>query len=252
MKDYSTLTHNFDIDDAKKYGLTKAVVLYTLKNWIVYKNRIKGGLHQAEDEKYYYFAYASGRALQEQMPYLSDESIRKALKSLVDDGVLIIGEFNKLKYDRTKWYALSSMPIEIDDSTIDIEAVMETTDVGIHSTDCGMETTDVGNDTISSDISSDISFSKLTPNKISQDFFNNVNSEYRLKALEYLLTKGLSEETIKSEMLKFISYWTELTGSGRKQRWETQKTFEVNRRLATWFSNISNFNQTNKHKIGIV
>lgn len=93
---------------------------------------------------------------------------------------------------------------------------------------------------------------ELTPNKISQDFFNNVNSEYRLKALEYLLTKGLSEETIKSEMLKFISYWTELTGSGRKQRWETQKTFEVNRRLATWFSNISNFNQTNKHKIGIV
>ena len=84
---------------------------------------------------------------------------------------------------------------------------------------------------------------ELTPNKISQDFFNNVNSEYRLKVLEYLLTKGLSEETIKSEMLKFISYWTELTGSGRKQRWETQKTFEVNRRLATWFSNISNFNK---------
>lgn len=93
---------------------------------------------------------------------------------------------------------------------------------------------------------------ELTPNKISQDFFNNVNSEYRLKALEYLLTKGLSEETIKSELLKFISYWTELTGSGRKQRWETQKTFEVNRRLATWFSNIGQFNKTNKHNIVII
>ena len=28
-------------------------------------------------------------------------------------------------------------------------------------------------------------------------------------------------------MLKFISYWTELDKSGRKQRWEKQETFEV-------------------------
>lgn len=80
-----------------------------------------------------------------------------------------------------------------------------------------------------------------TPNKVSNDFFNNINSEYRAKALQYLLTKGLNEENIKSELLKFISYWTELNPSGKKQRWQTQKTFEVSRRLATWFSNLNNF-----------
>jgi len=84
---------------------------------------------------------------------------------------------------------------------------------------------------------------EMSPKKISQDFFNNINSEYRAKALQYLLEKGLSEETIKSEMLKFISYWTELNSTGKKQRWETQKTFEVNRRLANWFSNIKTFNK---------
>ena len=43
-------------------------------------------------------------------------------------------------------------------------------------------------------------------------------------------------------MLKFISYWTELDKSGRKQRWEKQETFEVARRLVTWFSKANNFN----------
>ncbi len=82
-----------------------------------------------------------------------------------------------------------------------------------------------------------------SPSSVSKDFFNNINSDYRAKALHYLVERGLNEETVKEEMLKFISYWTELNKSGKKQRWETEKTFEVNRRLATWFSNIKNFNK---------
>ena len=39
-------------------------------------------------------------------PYWSTGQIRRILKSLVNYGVIIEGNYNKHKYDRTKWYAL--------------------------------------------------------------------------------------------------------------------------------------------------
>ena len=33
---------------------------------------------------------------------------------------------------------------------------------------------------------------------------------------------------------EFIDYWTEMMPNGKKQRWQKQKAFDVNRRLITW------------------
>lgn len=49
------------------------------------------------------------------------------------------------------------------------------------------------------------------------------------------------ENLIKNEILKFTAYWTEKSQTGKKERWELQRTFEVMRRLATWFGNIDKF-----------
>jgi hypothetical protein len=38
---------------------------------------------------------------------MSDKKIRSALKHLIDENVLITGNYNKLAYDRTLWYALT-------------------------------------------------------------------------------------------------------------------------------------------------
>lgn len=57
-----------------------------------------------------------------------------------------------------------------------------------------------------------------------------------------LMAKGLSEETAETELAKFTAYWTEKSPFG-KQRWESQKFFEVNRRLATWINNVLNKNK---------
>lgn len=68
-----------------------------------------------------------------------------------------------------------------------------------------------------------------------------------------LVAKGIPEELAKTELRKFISYWTELNKSGTKQRWEMEKTFEVGRRLATWFNNIGKFSKnTNKFEFKIL
>ena len=37
------------------------------------------------------------------------------------------------------------------------------------------------------------------------------------------------------EMIQeFIDYWTEMLPNGKKQRWEKQKAFDINRRLIAW------------------
>jgi len=56
------------------------------------------------------------------------------------------------------------------------------------------------------------------------------------------------ESIVKNELLKFRSYWAELNKTGTKQRWEMEKTFELKRRLATWFSKANQFNQRSNQK----
>jgi hypothetical protein len=104
--------HNFKVSDAKKHGMTKAVILYTLRGWVNYKIRTKKGLHKAKNGKKYYFAYASGTALREQLPYLSKDVIRRALKSLEEKNIIISGQFNKVKWDKTNWYSFIGTEIK--------------------------------------------------------------------------------------------------------------------------------------------
>jgi hypothetical protein len=49
-------------------------------------------------------------------------------------------------------------------------------------------------------------------------------------------TTGLSRSDIWKEVQKFTLYWTEKNPTGKKERWELQTTFEVRRRLLTWFT----------------
>ncbi len=92
----------------------------------------------------------------------------------------------------------------------------------------------------------------ISPSNITEDFLNNTNSEHRKELFEKLTSQGLDGGLVKEEMLKFINYWSELNKSGTKQRWELEKTFELKKRLITWFSRIDSFNTNskfNKHKI---
>lgn len=81
-----------------------------------------------------------------------------------------------------------------------------------------------------------------TPSQESENFFKN--EDMQKKAIDYLTTKGFNQNYIQTEIKKFISYWTEPTRSGKKQRWETEKTYDVRRRLATWLNNSNKFNRS--------
>lgn len=96
------MNHSFNIHIATRYGVHAAVLLNNLEHWIA-KNRANG-------KHYYdgnYWTYNSRRAFAELFPYMNARQIDYALKKLIDDGVIITGNFNQIAYDRTLWYAIT-------------------------------------------------------------------------------------------------------------------------------------------------
>ncbi len=74
---------------------------------------------------------------------------------------------------------------------------------------------------------------EISPAQKARDFFKKIESE-NLDASD--------------ERKKFYNYWTEKNKSGTKERWELEKTFDVERRFATWLRNASQFNSPHHGK----
>lgn len=96
------ISHSFDIDIAKIYGVNAAILLKHIGHWID-KNKANGK-HFYDGN---YWTYNSVKAFKELFPYMSEKVIRNTLKKLEDDGIIITGNYNKVAYDRTTWYALT-------------------------------------------------------------------------------------------------------------------------------------------------
>jgi len=94
--------HSFEEDYAVKYGVESAIMIQNFKFWLA-KNK-------ANNKHFYegrYWTYNSIKAFSELFPYWSDKQIRRILDSLEKNNILIVGNFNKSNYDRTKWYSLN-------------------------------------------------------------------------------------------------------------------------------------------------
>ena len=99
--DTKSKRHFFLIEIAEILGVNEAIMLNHLIYWIA-SNSINGTNHF--DGRYWTYNSAKKYALIFQ--YWSTGQIRRILKSLVFQGIIIEGNYNKHKYDRTKWYAL--------------------------------------------------------------------------------------------------------------------------------------------------
>jgi hypothetical protein len=96
------MQHSFDVDIAKEYGILEAILLNNLGFWIE-KNR-------ANNVNYYdgyYWTFNSVKAFNQLFPYVSQRQIQTALKHLKEEGLIQTGNYNKLAYDRTLWYAFT-------------------------------------------------------------------------------------------------------------------------------------------------
>ena len=96
------MEHSFNIYIAERYGIPSAVLLKNIYFWIE-KNRA----NETNFYDGYYWTYNSKKAFADLFPYLNPRQIDYALKKLIDDGLLITGNYNKVAYDRTLWYAIT-------------------------------------------------------------------------------------------------------------------------------------------------
>ena len=96
------MEHSFDIEIANKYGIESAIILKNIYFWIE-KNKANN-VHYHDGN---YWTYNSVKAMKQLFPYMSPKKISNAVKKLVDDEIIVEGNYNNSPYDRTKWYALT-------------------------------------------------------------------------------------------------------------------------------------------------
>ena len=76
---------------------TEAIILQQIHYWLVKNINYKDG---------YSWVYNSIKDWNKQFRWLSESTLKRKFKSLEDKGLLITRNYNKAKFDRTKWYRI--------------------------------------------------------------------------------------------------------------------------------------------------
>lgn len=75
----------------------KAIIIQQVHYWLNKSTNIRNGNK---------WIYNSASDWQKQFPWLSEKTVQRYLKDLENRGLLITGNYNKAKFDRTKWYRI--------------------------------------------------------------------------------------------------------------------------------------------------
>lgn len=102
------MQHHFNTEIAKQYDIITAILLDNFYYWIE-KNRLNE--RNLKDGRYW--TYNTKKAIAEWFPYLNERQLDYALKKMVEQGLLIKGNYNENKYDRTLWYAITDFGYSI-------------------------------------------------------------------------------------------------------------------------------------------
>ena len=92
---------------AAKVGLNEAIILQQIHYWTTAKAKANTDYHDGR-----HWAYNTYEDWQEQFPFWSVSTIRRAITNLEKGGYLITGNYNKAKFDATKWYAVDYETLE--------------------------------------------------------------------------------------------------------------------------------------------
>lgn len=100
-KSKKNTVHSFEVDEAVKYGIEEAVLLSNIRHWLTYHKANKTNIYDG-----YVWTFNSAKAFAELFPYMSQHTVNRSLKKLCDAGVLMTGNYNERRYDRTTWYTI--------------------------------------------------------------------------------------------------------------------------------------------------
>lgn len=87
---------------ACKIGLNEAIILQQIHYWTE--------INKEKHQNYFcgrYWVYNTYDSWQEQFPWWSTSTIQRTFSSLEKRKLILVGNYNKLKIDRTKWYCVN-------------------------------------------------------------------------------------------------------------------------------------------------
>jgi len=200
----------FDSEIAKDVGVEEAIMYANIEYWC--------GKNEVNNKHFHdghYWTYNSKNAFVELFPFWTEKQIERILNNLKKKKYIKIGNYNKVKYDRTNWYTITppngghGLPKRGDGTPQTVRPIPN----------------DKPNNKLSI-------YSKKSKNSI---FFEMPIKE-KETYLNNLLSSCLLVDEI-AEIEKFASYWTESNTDSGKQRWQFEKTFDVVRRFRRWLAN---------------
>lgn len=95
---------------AKALGLEDAIILQQIQYWLNHNEKEESEL--PEDKRLHYhderwWTYNAVTSWQiKNFPFMSIDTIKKAIARLEATGILLSGNYNQMKLDRTKWYSI--------------------------------------------------------------------------------------------------------------------------------------------------
>jgi len=129
----ASVHHSFDIHLATELkSIELAILVHHFAFWIDVNRRAKRNEHDGK-----VWMYQTLEQITENFPYWSKQQVERYIRKLTNMGVLVKGNYNTNKYDRTVWYAFGDDWIQ-NENTISRNREIERSESG--NDDLGIET----------------------------------------------------------------------------------------------------------------
>jgi hypothetical protein len=83
---------------AMEIGMNESILFLQIEFWISISDHYHDGRS---------WTYQSLTTLKEAFPFWSKATLNRAVKSLIEKSLIVEGKYNKMKYDRTRWFAIN-------------------------------------------------------------------------------------------------------------------------------------------------
>lgn len=99
--------HSFNILFAQKYGIEEAIVFDNIYHWCLHNKTKNINCNKDSEGNIRYWTFNSCKNFADYFIYINPSKIRKVLIHLSELKFILIDNFNKVKYDQTKWYTVT-------------------------------------------------------------------------------------------------------------------------------------------------
>ena len=95
-------------------GLNEAILIQKIHGWLQCTPKEHIGRN---------WIYNSYKSWHEQLPFMSETTIKRAVKNLIDKGIILTENFNKSSFDKTLWYSIDYEKLNeiVDESAENVE-----------------------------------------------------------------------------------------------------------------------------------